>query len=123
MATLPHLTKPLQSDMACIEWRIAARADFPPPENCLQLRPPKINVEVESAIPTSCKNRDNRIIKWQGGVSAELEGIGAVLSGILSSGDEKYTEWIGILSKSFNFLLDSYMEDINIRNQIYSQLK
>lgn len=100
------------------EWRVAARVEFPPPENCLRLRPPKINVEVESAIPASCKERDSRIMERQGGVSAGLVGVGAVLSSMLSSGDEKYTDWISTLSKSSNFLLDAYLEDINIRRSL-----
>lgn len=100
------------------EWRHEARSEFPVPNNCLRLRPPKLNAEIVAALPSTCKDRDSRILERQSGVSAGLVALGTVLSEMLSTRKEEYAKWISLLSKSSHFFLDTFAEDSAIRRSL-----
>lgn len=100
------------------DWRIEARSEFTVPENCSRLRPPKLNVEVSSALPATCKDRDKRIADRQLGVAAGLVGLGEVISSLLYSGDDQYAPLIATLSKAARLFLDTYAEDVAIRRAL-----
>lgn len=100
------------------DWRLEARSEFTVPENCSRLRPPKLNVEVNSALPVPCKDRDKRIADRQAGVAAGLVGLGEVISSLLYSGNDQFTPLIATLSKAARLFLDTYAEDVAIRRAL-----
>lgn len=100
------------------EWRQEARSEFPVPSNCPRLRPPKLNAEIVAALHSTCKDRDNRILERQSGVSAGLVALGTVISEMLATQKEEYAAWISRLSKSAHFFLDTFAEDSAIRRSL-----
>lgn len=58
---------------------------YPPPVNCKETLPPKLNLEVKASVPDSSKKRDDRIFEKQRKISACLGALGKSLSVVVKA--------------------------------------
>jgi len=103
------------------EKRNEAREEFLVPINGKYLRPPKLNVEVEVALPVKRRDRDYRITDRQASVSSALAGLGGALTTLMNSNKPEYAPLIRTLSSVLRILLDAYREDTGMRRVLASE--
>jgi len=102
------------------EKRNEAREEFLAPTNAKFLRPPKLNVEVEVALPIKRRDRDYRITDRQASVSSALAGLGRALTTLMDSNKPENAPLIRNLSSVSRILLDAYREDTGMRRVLAS---
>lgn len=56
---------------------------YPPPQNCPNFDPPKLNEAVKAVVPNTVVARDERIAKRQGKVTAALAATAKAITGLL----------------------------------------
>ena len=102
------------------EKRDEAREEFLVPANGKFLRPPKLNVEVDVALPVKRRERDYRITDRQASVSSALAGLSGILTTLMASNKPENAPLIRNLSSVSRILLDAFREDTGMRRVLAS---
>ena len=94
---------------------------YAPPDNCALLEPPKLNLEVSSAIRESVFRRDKKIVELQNQIGSTLSALGQVLSSLLKDADsEQNVAYIKMISKASKLLLDFHHKESKSRRELIS---
>jgi len=91
---------------------------FPPPENCIIIDPPKINLEVKSALDSTIIKRDERIVEKQTKITAAIAGIAKVLSLTLEKDPKNKLGFLESLSGVARLLVDLQRDETMIRRSL-----
>lgn len=91
---------------------------YPVMTNCIFLVPPKVNPEVDEAIPEKVKDRDRWLIGKQARLSACLAGVALELSELILSEDHARIPAIERLCDVSLMLADTFFEETNIRRRL-----
>lgn len=99
------------------EWKNLLKK-FPPPENCIIIDPPKINLEVKSALDSTIIKRNERIVEKQAKIAAAIAGIAKVLSLTLEKDSGNKLGLLERLSGVARLLVDLQRDETMIRRSL-----
>ncbi|XP_071637821.1 uncharacterized protein [Temnothorax longispinosus] len=91
---------------------------LPPPENCTAIDPPKLNLEVKSALDNTIIKRDERIVEKQAKMTAAIAGIAKALNSTLEGDPENKLGLVEHLSDTARLLVDLQRDETMIRRSL-----
>ncbi|XP_050310840.1 uncharacterized protein LOC126746578 [Anthonomus grandis grandis] len=87
-----------------------------PPENCSELNPPKMNIEVIKAVPENTIRRDTRLSNLQGQVGAATSAVAWLITDMLKQGEGVNIKYVECLNDIGRLLSDvHYSESVSRR--------
>lgn len=89
-----------------------------PPENCIELNPPKINLEVEKAVPENTIRRDKRLSQLQSQVGAATSAVAWLITDILQKGEGVNMAYIECLNDIGRLLSDVFHSESVSRREL-----
>lgn len=100
------------------EERKAFLKQISPPENCLFIDPPKLNLEVKAALDSAIVKRDERIVEKQEKVTASLAGVGKVIELLIKSNPADKKQYLEPLNAVAKLLADLQHDETSIRRSL-----
>lgn len=91
---------------------------FPPPENCTAIDPPKMNLEVKSALESTVVKKDERIAEKQTKIAATIAGIAKTLTSTLKGDPENKMGLVEHLSGVARLLADLQRDETMVRRSL-----
>ncbi|XP_071568169.1 uncharacterized protein [Temnothorax nylanderi] len=91
---------------------------FPPPENCVLMDPPKLNLEVKAALDSTIQKRDERIVEKQEKIAASLAGVGKTIELLLKSNLVDKKKFLEPLTGVAKLLADLQHDETSIRRSL-----
>lgn len=88
---------------------------IPPPQNCVFIDPPKLNLEVKAALDNTVIKRDERIFEKQEKVAASLAGVGKVIDLLIKSNPADKKKYLEPLNGVAKLLADLQHDETSIR--------
>lgn len=92
--------------------------NFPPPKNCILMDPPKLNLEVKTALDNTIQKRDQRIVEKQEKITASLAGTIKAIEIILKSNSPEKTQLLESLNSVMRLLTDLQHDETEIRRNL-----
>nr|CAH7765685.1 unnamed protein product [Callosobruchus chinensis] len=91
---------------------------YPPPDNCLLLKAPSVNLEVAAAVRELETRRDQKLAGQQSQIGSALASLGQLTTGLISEGGSANHPLIELASDASRLLLDLHYKYSSIRREL-----
>lgn len=91
---------------------------YPPPANCIEIMPPKLNAEVKASLQEAIIKKDTRVVTRQQRIAACLASLGKSLSLVLKTNHPEHLTLLENLSDAARLLADVQHDDSQIRRSL-----